>query len=222
MKRIVRVVRRLADDALQRLFQARLRRQGVEIEPACRIARGSQVSPSTSFGFGTVIYGPGIFKGSANIGMGRYCAVGDGVRMISSNHATDRANLQIRLQKRLGFGDLDTARGPIEVGNNVWIGDAAILLSGVTVGDGAVIAAGAVVTRDVPAFAVVAGSPARVTRMRFGDEEIARLSDLAWWNWSEEEMRENRDLFGASIPRPAEAGPQEGAPASPVGNGPSP
>jgi virginiamycin A acetyltransferase len=195
VRRVVNSVRRRADEALQRVFQARLRRRGVEIAPACRITRGSSVSPLTGFGYGTVIYGRCVFKGSAEIRIGRYCAIGDGVRMISSDHATNRANLQIRLQKRLGFGDLDVARGPIAVGDNVWIGDAAILLSGVRVGDGAVIAAGAVVTRDVPAFAIVGGSPARVIRMRFGDEEIARLSELAWWNWPEEEMRANPSLF---------------------------
>jgi virginiamycin A acetyltransferase len=210
VRRTVSAVRRRADAVLQRIFHARLRRQGIEIEPACHIARGSLVTPGTSFGFGTAINGPGVFKGSAKIRIGRYCAVGEGVRMISSDHETNRANLQIRLQKRLGFGDLDVARGPIEVGNNVWIGDAAILLSGVRVGDGAVIAAGSVVTRDVPAFAIVAGSPARVIRMRFGEEEIARLSDLAWWSWSEDEMRESPELFVESLPPPSE-GPGPGA-----------
>jgi len=199
---MVSAIRRQADSLLQRIFHARLRRQGIAVEPACHIARGSVVAPGTSFGFGTVIFGPGVFKGSAKIKIGRYCAVGHGVRMISSDHRTDRANLQVRLQKRLGFGDLDVARGPIHVGSNVWIGDAAILLSGVTVGDGAVIAAGAVVTRDVPPFAMVAGSPARVIRMRFDEEEIARLSNLAWWEWSEERMREHERLFTESIPPP--------------------
>ena len=120
--------------------------------------------------------------------------------MISSNHETNRVNLQVMLQARLGFGPLETSRGPIRVGNNVWIGDAAIVLSGVTVGDGAVIAAGAVVTRDVPAFAIVAGAPARLVRMRFDPKEVARLTDLAWWNWSEEEMRKHPDLFTVAIP----------------------
>lgn len=211
---MVSAVRRRADTLLQRVFHARLRRQGIEIEPACHVARGSLVTPGTSFGYGTVIFGPGIFKGSARIAIGRYCAVGHGVRMISSDHRTDRANLQVRLQKRLGFGDLDVARGPIEVGNNVWIGDAAILLSGVRVGDGAVIAAGSVVRHDVPAFAIVAGSPARVVRMRFGEEDVARIAGLAWWDWSEEEMRDHEELFLESIPPPA-------AP-PPSGSGPSP
>lgn len=197
---------------LQRIFHARLRRQGIEIGPFVHVARGSLVVPGTSFGYGTTIFGPGIFKGSAKIAIGRYCAVGHGVRMISSDHRTDHVNLQIRLQKRLGFGDLDVARGPILVGNNVWIGDAAILLSGVSVGDGAVIGAGAVVTRDVPPFAIVAGSPARVIRMRFSEQEIARISELAWWDWPEEEMRAHEELFLETIPPPAAATESERTP----------
>lgn len=207
MRRMLSAVRRRVDSLLQRLFHARLRRQGIEVESACHVARGSLVAPGTRFGYGTVVFGPGIFKGSAGITIGRYCALGHGVRMISSDHRTDRPNLQIRLQKRLGFGDLDVARGPIDVGNNVWIGDAAILLSGVNVGDGAVIAAGAVVTRDVPPFAIVAGSPARVVRMRFAEDDIARIANLAWWDWSEEEMRDHRELFLESIPPPSGSGP---------------
>lgn len=200
MRKAIDFVRRTRADLSQRLFHAHLRRAGVEVEPHCHIAKGSSVSRLTSFGYGTRVNGPGVFKGSEKIALGRYCAVGDGVRMISSNHETDRANLQVSLQERLGFGWLETSRGPIEVGNNVWVGDAAILLSGVSVGNGAVIAAGAVVTRDVPAFAIVGGAPARLIRMRFDEEEIARLTELAWWNWSEEEMRRHPDLFTAVIP----------------------
>jgi len=200
VRKLIDFVRRTRADFRQRLFHLHLRRAGVEIEDRCQIARRSSVSPLTSFGYGTRVNGPGVFKGSEPISIGRYCAVGDGVRMISSNHETDKANLQVALQERLGFGWLETSRGPIRVGNNVWVGDAAILLSGVTVGDGAVVAAGAVVTRDVPAFAIVAGAPARLIRMRFDREEIARLADLAWWDWSEEEMRRHPGLFTAAIP----------------------
>ncbi len=200
MRRVIDLVRRTRAELSQRLFHTHLRRAGVEVEPRCHIAKGSSVSRLTSFGYGTRVNGPGVFKGSERIVLGRYCAVGDGVRMISSNHETDKANLQVSLQERLGFGWLETSRGPIAIGNNVWIGDAAILLSGVTVGDGAIVAAGAVVTRDVPPFAIVAGAPARLIRMRFGAEEVARLTDLAWWNWSEEKMRGHPELFTAAIP----------------------
>jgi virginiamycin A acetyltransferase len=200
VRKLIDFVRRTRVDLRQRLFHLHLRRAGVEIEERCHIARHCSVSPLTSFGYGTRVNGSSVFKGSEPISLGRYCAIGDGVRMISSNHETDKANLQVALQERLGFGWLETSRGPIRVGNNVWVGDAAILLSGVKIGDGAVVAAGAVVTRDVPAFAVVAGTPARLVRMRFDRDEVARLTDLAWWNWSEEEMRRHPDLFTVAIP----------------------
>lgn len=178
----------------QKWFHSRLRRQGVIIEPQCHIARGSKVAPSTSFGRGTRINGPCIFKGSAAVTVGRYCAIGDGVRMISSNHETDRANLQVSLQRRLGFGHLQADQA-ISIGNNVWIGDAVIILAGVNVGDGAIVGAGSIVTRDVPPFAIAVGNPARVLRIRLPKETAEELQALAWWDWSEDEMRKRPELF---------------------------
>jgi virginiamycin A acetyltransferase len=170
----------------------------VNVEPGCHIARGSKVAPIASFGRGTRINGPSVFKGSERIAIGRYCAIGDGVRMISSNHETDWANLQVSLQRRLGFGRLQTDQ-PISVGNNVWIGDAAILLAGVSVGDGAIVGAGSVVTRDVPAFAIAVGNPAKVLRTRLPAEVVDRMRELSWWDWPEEEMRARPDLFAARL-----------------------
>lgn len=182
----------------QRRFHADLQRRGVTIEPGCHIARGSRVAPITSFGEGTRVNGPGLFKGAAPITIGRYCAIGDGVRMVSSNHETDWANLQVSLQRRLGFGRLQHDQ-PIAVGHNVWIGDAVIILAGVSVGDGAIIGAGAVVTRDIPPFAIAVGNPAKVLRNRLSEDLIAEMQELAWWDWSEDEMRARPDLFGTRL-----------------------
>jgi virginiamycin A acetyltransferase len=182
----------------QRLFQSRLRRVGVSIAPGCYVARGSDVSSHVTFGRGTRVNGPGVFKGSEPIHVGNYCAIGDGVRMISSNHRTDFVNLQGELQQRLGL-EFKTIGDPIVIGHNVWVGDAAIILSGVNVGTGAIIGAGSVVNDDVPPFAVVAGVPARLIRMRFTDKEIARQLKLAWWHWPEARMRENLHLFAVPV-----------------------
>src|SRR5204863_2982008 len=75
------------------------------------------------------------------------------------------------------------SRGDTIVGHDVWIGYSALVLPGITIGHGAVIAAASVVAADVPPYAVVAGNPARVVRRRFDDDDVARLLRAAWWDW---------------------------------------
>lgn len=86
-------------------------------------------------------------------------------------------------------------RGPVRIGNDVWIASRAIILSGVTIGDGAVVGAGSVVARDVPAYAVVAGNPAKIVRMRFAPEVVARLLEIRWWDWPDEKIRRYEPLL---------------------------
>lgn len=77
------------------------------------------------------------------------------------------------------------------IGNDVWIGYEAVILSGVTIGDGAVIGARAVVTKDVPPYTIVGGVPAKTIRKRFPQETIDRLEKLQWWNWPKERIRDH-------------------------------
>lgn len=84
---------------------------------------------------------------------------------------------------------------PVEIGNDVWIGANVILLPGVKIGDGAVLAAGAVVTKDVEPYAIVGGVPAKTIRMRFSDDVIEKMLRIAWWNWEPERIEENIELF---------------------------
>ena len=86
-------------------------------------------------------------------------------------------------------------KGDIVVGNDVWIGYEAVVLSGVTIGDGAIIGTRAVVTKDVPPYTIVGGIPAKPIRKRFSDEVISRLLELQWWNWSENRIKENIDVI---------------------------
>ena len=79
-------------------------------------------------------------------------------------------------------------RGNIVVGNDVWIGYEAVILSGVTIGDGAIVAARSVVTKDVPPYTIVGGAPARPIRLRFGQEVIDTLLELRWWDWPLEKL----------------------------------
>ncbi|MEE0435584.1 MAG: CatB-related O-acetyltransferase [Peptococcaceae bacterium] len=82
-------------------------------------------------------------------------------------------------------------KGDIIVGNDVWIGYEAVILSGVTIGDGAIVAARAVVTEDVQPYTIVGGVPARTIRRRFDDAHIAKLQNLRWWDWPADQLRRN-------------------------------
>lgn len=83
----------------------------------------------------------------------------------------------------------------VSIGNDVWIGGNVVILPGVRIGNGAVLAAGAVITKDVPPYAVTAGVPAHVIRYRFSADLIAKLEEIQWWNWSIEQIENNIELF---------------------------
>lgn len=82
-------------------------------------------------------------------------------------------------------------KGDIVIGNDVWIGYEAVILSGVTIGDGAIIGTRAVVTKDVPSYTVVGGVPAKPIRKRFDEETIQKLEEIRWWDWEEERIKKN-------------------------------
>jgi acetyltransferase-like isoleucine patch superfamily enzyme len=84
---------------------------------------------------------------------------------------------------------------PVIIGNDVWIGTRACILDGVKIGDGAIIGANAVVTKNVEPYSIVAGNPARVIRKRFSDDDIRFLLDLEWWNWSTDTVRAMAPFF---------------------------
>ena len=86
-------------------------------------------------------------------------------------------------------------KGDIIIGNDVWIGYEALIMSGVTIGDGAIIGARAVVTKDVPPYTIVAGVPAKPIRRRFSDEVIEKLQSVQWWNWEKERIEKNLDAI---------------------------
>jgi virginiamycin A acetyltransferase len=89
-------------------------------------------------------------------------------------------------------------KGDIVIGNDVWIGYEAVVLAGVHVGDGAVVASRSVVTADVPPYAVVGGMPARLIRMRFDEETVELLQRIRWWDWDGAKVRDNlKVLYGA-------------------------
>ena len=124
--------------------------------------------------------------------IGRFCAIATGVRIGAPNHPMHRPSMH-RFTYCPEYYSLDAERDHaffaerrsdrVVVGHDVWIGHQAILLPGVTVGNGAVIAAGAVVSRDVASYSVVGGVPARLIRPRFASSVAEMLERIAWWNW---------------------------------------
>lgn len=126
--------------------------------------------------------------------IGDYCSItATAVLMIGGNHPVDRVTTYPhRIMFGLEGAGEDGIPLPVEdtvVGNDVWLCQAATILAGVTVGDGAVVTAGAIVTRDVPPYAIVGGVPAKVIRYRHTPEQIEALLHIRWWDWPEEDVR---------------------------------
>ena len=97
--------------------------------------------------------------------------------------------LKICVPRGLGGLPSTSAWGYLDIiGNDVWIGYEAVILSGVTIGDGAIIGARAVVTRDVPPYTIAGGVPAKPIRKRFSDDTISALLNIKWWDWPKERI----------------------------------
>jgi acetyltransferase-like isoleucine patch superfamily enzyme len=175
-------------------FFARLRRW------VRRLLGYSTVDPRVTVGLGT--YGVGektvlLFRDDDRVDIGKYCSVAFGVTIVASgeHNYCGAANFPLAAVLK-GDVDRDTfSKGPVRVGNDVWIGANATILSGVTIGDGAVVAAGSVVTKSVPPYAIVGGAPAKIIKYRFPIETIERLLRLGWWNWHPEKINQNMSLF---------------------------
>ena len=132
--------------------------------------------------------------------IGKFCSIACGAKFLfnSANHALrSLSNYTFPLFfEEWGLDKKNVAsawdnKGDIIIDNDVWIGYEAVIMAGVHIGDGAVIAARAVVTKDVPPYTIVGGTPARKIRMRFEEETIARLQQIQWWNWPVEKIRQS-------------------------------
>ena len=133
-----------------------------------------------------------------NTKIGRYCSFSIGVCILNANHPLTRTSLHPFFYfPNCGYVEKEAiTRGSIEVGNDVWIGRNAIILPKVSrIGDGAVIGAGAIVAKDVPDFAVVAGNPARVIKFRFPEHIQETIRRSKWWDKDIEELEGNFEQF---------------------------
>ncbi len=181
-----------------------------------KFGKGAQVKVSTEFGgcnrigintrfSGSLGYASYIGEGCIiNAKIGKYCSIGPRVTTVRGNHptrdwvSTHPAFFSPACQCGMTYSDtqrFEEFKGPIEIGNDVWIGASAIILDGVTVGDGAIITAGSVVASSVPPYSIVGGVPAKVIRYRFDEDEINYLLNLKWWDKPEQWIKDNAGKF---------------------------
>ncbi|OEF23171.1 type B chloramphenicol O-acetyltransferase [Vibrio rumoiensis] len=128
--------------------------------------------------------------------IGSYCSIGTGaVFMMAGNqgHRHEWAStFPFFYQDSKDFPDAIDGferAGDTIIGNDVWIGAEAMIMSGITIGDGAVIGSRSVVTKDVAPYSIVGSNPAKHIRFRFSDVEIAQLLEMQWWDWSDEQIK---------------------------------
>ena len=165
----------------------------------------NKLYPHTYFkgtmGYGTYI-GP---HSEIEANIGRFCSIAcyvrtnTGIHPIGAPYATT-SPMFFSTQKQNGktFADrmmFDEFKKPTTIGNDVWIGENVFFTGGLTIGDGAVVLAGAVVTKDVPPYAVVGGVPAKVLKYRYDEKTIRWLIELKWWNMDIKWLQENWELF---------------------------
>ena len=163
---------------------------------------------SSSFGYATYVGHNSSIEGC---NVGRYTCIGPNVRIIHGNHPVHEfVSIHpafFSLQKQAGFTYVEKQKyceesyvDPnnqyyVKIENDVWICDGASILSGVTIGNGAVVAANALVTKDVPPYAIVAGVPAKIIGKRFEEDQINYLLSIKWWERDKKWLKNNCDLF---------------------------
>lgn len=163
--------------------------KGVKIGPLVQVSKFASIGDYTYIEDQTEI---------ASAQIGKYCSIGENCHIGIWEHPYNYIALSPIVYKKilhLGKNAYNDVPPPCVIGNDVWIGTNAIIFGGIKIGNGAIVGAGAIVTKDVPAYAIVVGNPARVLKYRFSSLEIQKLEKIQWWNWSEEKLKRNSQLF---------------------------
>lgn len=170
--------------------------KGVIIRSGCKIQRNVEIGDYTFINENTQI-------DSNTKYIGKYCSISHGVRIGMGSHPLSFISTStVFYEPYRGYVDLQLFdefddKGFTSIGHDVLIGANAIILAGVNIGSGAVAAAGAVVTKDVPPYAIVAGNPAKIIRYRFDDDMIEKLLNICWWDKDIHELANDAELMKA-------------------------
>ncbi|MCB4807310.1 CatB-related O-acetyltransferase [Tamlana sp. 62-3] len=147
-----------------------------------------------------------LFAKVNNTTIGKYCSISinfkSGLGIHPSNFISTSPIFYSKknaLNKTFSETDNFTEFKPVTIKNDVWIGADVIILDGVTIGNGAIIGAKSVVTKDVPDYAIVGGVPAKIIKYRFSDEMIKELKRLKWWNWDDNKLKKYNKLFSKEV-----------------------
>lgn len=171
----------------------------IRIGDYAKVMSGVKMRGHITIGKNTSVSGPNtdLLAEIHPIHIGNFCSIARNVSFQEYNHRYKRLTsyfVFLNVFNERTTQDIDS-KGKIEIGHDVWIGTGCIILSGVAIGHGAVIAANSVVSSDIPPYTIAAGSPARPVKPRFSPEIVAKLLELNWWDWSHDKIKKNRHLF---------------------------
>lgn len=205
----------------KRRFPGRVVRSGsigadVQLGQRCLIDQNVTIGRNVTLGDDTTIYrdcvvGNGVSLGNYsyfNAGslvlsgtIGRFCSISYACKVGMPEHPVNWMSTSPFLYGDQNLLDVpcfwNDTPSPPRIGSDVWLGAAAIVLQGVSIGHGAIVAAGAVVTKDVPPYAIVAGVPAKIIRLRFSEDAVQSLLESQWWEWPLERLQQMKDAFSA-------------------------
>jgi len=157
----------------------------------------SAVNTGDNLQMGTYTYGtPKVIFNDSKITIGKFCSISEEVGMLGGgeHHYWYPTTFPFKVLMNCPDKEIYT-KGEIVIGNDVWLGHSAMILSGVTIGDGAVVGARAVVTKDVPPYAIVAGNPAKLIKYRFPPDAVEKLLKIKWWDKPPEEIVDFYELL---------------------------
>lgn len=148
------------------------------------------------YNIGDYTYGkPKIYADPNLFSIGKFCSIADGVVIYAGGEHNYNWVSSYNFSAKFKCKSCTNTKGKVIIGNDVWIADGVLILSGVTIGDGAVLAARSVVTKDVKPYEIIGGNPAKHIKYRFNQDQIEELLKIKWWNWDIDKIKSNFDLI---------------------------